>query len=162
MKASTLLTSGFGAIARTATPRGTRPRSTSVPAAIRFEAISTLRPSLERITTSAGTPRASCAPIVCGPVPCDEPDPVVTLMPLVRSNSGNSCSYAPVNPPDIRTFNCADAVTGQISSVAKMTTILLAAFDVRDEKVFTVSSSLEPFRIGGGRWQSAPVLPNKR
>ncbi|MFZ1152096.1 MAG: hypothetical protein WAR76_20570, partial [Xanthobacteraceae bacterium] len=25
-------------------------------------------------------------------------------MPLVRSNSGNSCSYAPVNPPDIRTF----------------------------------------------------------
>jgi hypothetical protein len=51
----------------------------------------------------------SCAAIVCGPAPCDAPDPVVTLMPLVRSNSGNSCSYAPVNPPDIRTFNCADA-----------------------------------------------------
>ena len=108
-----------------------------------FEAISTLSPSLERITTSAGTPRASCAAIVCGPVPCDEPDPVVTLMPLVRSNSGNSCSYAPVNPPDIRTFNCADAVTGQISSAARMTTILFAAFAVQIEKVFTVSCSLE-------------------
>src|SRR5262249_269727 len=71
-----------------------------------------LRPSLERITTSAGTPRASCAAIVCGPVPCDAPDPVVTLMPLVRSNSGNSCSYSPLNPPDIKTFNCADAATG--------------------------------------------------
>jgi hypothetical protein len=42
-------------------------------------------------------------------------------MPLVRSNSGNSCSYAPLNPPDIRTFNCADAATGQNSSVAKIT-----------------------------------------
>jgi hypothetical protein len=68
-------------------------------------------------------------------------------MPLVRSNSGNSRSYAPVNPPDIRTFNCADAVIGQISSAAKMTTILFAAFAVRDEKMFTVSSS---FRIAGG------------
>jgi hypothetical protein len=29
---------------------------------------------------------------------------VVILMPLVCSNSGNSCSYTPVNPPDIRTF----------------------------------------------------------
>jgi hypothetical protein len=38
------------------------------------------------------------------PAPCDAPDLVVTLTPLDRSNSGNSCSYAPVNPPDIRTF----------------------------------------------------------
>src|SRR5262249_14445322 len=74
--------------------------------------------SLERITTSAGTPRASCAAIVCGPVPCDAPDPVVTLMPLDRSNSGSSFSYAPLNPPDIKTFSCADAATGQSSDVA--------------------------------------------
>jgi hypothetical protein len=52
-----------------------------------------------------------------------------------------------VNPPDIRTFNYADAVIGQISSAAKMTTILFAAVAVRDEKTFTVSSS---FRIAGG------------
>src|SRR5271166_6561811 len=52
-------------------------------------------------------------------------------MPLVRSNSGNSCSYAPLNPPDIRPFNCADAATGQNSSVAKMT----------NEKAFMIGSS---------------------
>src|SRR5215510_4705437 len=121
LKASTVLTSGFGAPARTATPRATRARSTSVPATILLAAISSLRPSLERITTLTGTPRASCAAIVCGPVPCDAPDPVVTLMPLVRSNSGNSCSYAPLNPPDIKTFNCADAATGQNSAVIRMT-----------------------------------------
>jgi hypothetical protein len=78
----------------------------------------------------AGTPRASCAAIVCGPIPCDAPDPVVTLMPLVRSNSGDSFSYAPLNPPDIRTFSCADAATGQNSSVAKMT----------NEKIFLIAS----------------------
>src|SRR5262249_29158842 len=89
--------------------------------AIFCAAISSLRPSLERITTLAGTPRASFAAIVCGPVPCDAPDPVVTLMPVVRSNSGNSFSYAPLNPPDIRTFSCADAATGQNNSVVKIT-----------------------------------------
>jgi hypothetical protein len=52
-------------------------------------------------------------------------------MPLVRSNSGNSCSYAPLNPPDIRTFNCADAAAGQNSSVATIT----------NEKVFMIGSS---------------------
>ena len=45
--------------------------------------------------------------IVCGPVPCDAPDPVATLMPLVRSNSGNNSSYAQLNPPNIRTFTRA-------------------------------------------------------
>src|SRR5262245_12321443 len=131
LKASTVLTSGFGVPARTATPRGTRARSTSVPATIFFAAISSLRPSRERITTLAGTPRASCAAIVCGPVPCDAPDPVVTLMPVVRSNSGSSCSYAPLNPPEIRTFNCcADAAAGP-SRMAKITT----------EKVFMMGSS---------------------
>src|SRR5262245_31332197 len=121
LKASTVLTSGFGDPARTATPRGTRARSTSVPATILFAAISSLRPSLERITTLAGTPLASCAAIVCGPVPCDAPDPVVTLMRLVRSNSGNSFSYAPLNPPDIKTLSCADAATGQNITVVRMT-----------------------------------------
>src|SRR5262245_24315360 len=131
LKASTVLTSGFGVPARTATPRGTRARSTSVPATIFFAAISSLRPSRERITTLAGTPRASCVAIVCGPVPCDAPDPVVTLMRVVRSNSGSSCSYAPLNPPEIRTFNCcADAAAGP-SRMAKITT----------EKVFIMGSS---------------------
>src|SRR3984893_10590932 len=107
LKASTVLTSGFGVPARTATPTPTRARSTSVPATILLAAISSSRPSLDRITTSHGTPRASCAAIVCGPVPCDAPDPVTTLMPLVRSNSGSNSSYAPLNPPEIRTFTCA-------------------------------------------------------
>src|SRR5262245_3419340 len=80
---------------------------------------------------SAGTPRASCAAIVCGPVPCDAPDPVATLMPLVRSNSGNSCSYALLNPPDIKTFSCAAAATGHNGSVAK----------IKNENVFMVGSS---------------------
>src|ERR1700733_11126732 len=109
LKASTLLMSGFAAPARAATPRGTLARFTSVPVAMRFVAISSLSPSRERITTSAATPRLSCAAIVCGPDPCDAPEPVVTFMPLIRWNSGNSCSYAPANPPDIRTFSCADS-----------------------------------------------------
>ena len=68
--------------------------------------------------------------MVCGPVPCDEPEPVVTLMPVVRSNSGNSFSYGPENPPDVITFNCADAASGPISrAAAKM--IELAAFHMR-------------------------------
>src|SRR5262249_35845744 len=79
----------------------------------------------------AGTPRASCAAIVCGPAPCDAPDPVVTLMPLVRSNSGNSRSYAPLNPPDIRTFSCVDDAAGQSGAVATMT----------NEKVSMIGSS---------------------
>src|SRR5262249_28024256 len=131
LKASTVLTAGFGLPERTATPRGTRARSTSVPAAILLAAISSLSPSRERITTLAGTPRPSCAAIVCGPVPCDAPDPVVTLMPLVRSNSGNSCSYALLNPPEIRTFTCAAAATGHNGSVAK----------IKNENVFMIGSS---------------------
>src|SRR5262249_26125799 len=125
---------GFGPPARPATPRATRARSTSVPATILLAAISSLRPSLERITTLAGTPRASCAAIVCGPVPCEAPDPVVTLMPLVRSNSGNSFSYAPLNPPDIKTFSCADAATGQNSAVVSVVRMM-------NEKVRMVGSS---------------------
>jgi len=103
LKASTEVTSSFTVPAGTATPNGTRARSTSDPAAILFAAISSPRPSLERITASAETPRASCAAIVRGPAPCDEPDRVVTLIRLVRSNSGSSRSYAPPNPPEIKT-----------------------------------------------------------
>ena len=69
----------------TATPMGVRARSASLPAAILCAAISSARPSRERITTSTGTPLASCAPMVCGPVPCDDPDLVVTLVPVARS-----------------------------------------------------------------------------
>src|ERR1051325_718489 len=123
LKASTVRTSGFGAPARTATPIGVRARSTSVPAAILFAAINSVSPSRERMTTSVGTRRASCDAMVCGPVPCDEPEPVATLIPVVRSNSGNSFSNGPENPPEIMTFSCADAVTGDISSAAMTTTI---------------------------------------
>src|SRR5262245_41449214 len=42
-------------------------------------------------------------------------------MPLVRWNSGNSFSYAPLNPPDIKTLSCADAATGQNSAVVTTT-----------------------------------------
>jgi two-component system, cell cycle response regulator CpdR len=63
LNASTVPTSGFGVPARTATPRPTRARSTSVPAVIRFEATSSSRPSRDRIITSAATPLASCVPI---------------------------------------------------------------------------------------------------
>jgi len=52
-------------------------------------------------------------------------------MPLVRSNSGNSCSYAPENPPDIITFNYAEAAACPNTSVAKTT----------NAKVFMISSS---------------------
>src|SRR3989449_2801588 len=59
LKAATLLMSGLRVPERTAAPRAARARSTSVPTAIRPAAISSLRPSLERIATSAATPRRS-------------------------------------------------------------------------------------------------------
>jgi hypothetical protein len=31
----------------------------------------------------------------------------MTAKPVVRWNSGKSCSYAPENPPDISTISCA-------------------------------------------------------
>ncbi len=80
----------LGAPARTATPRGVCAKLTSVPATILPSAIRSLRPSLDIITMSAGTPRRSCAPMVSGPLPCDAPEPVVTAMPVVRSNSGKA------------------------------------------------------------------------
>src|SRR5580765_940506 len=156
LKASTVLTSGFGAPARTATPMGVRARSTSVPAAILFAAISSLRPSLERMTTSVATPRASCAPMVCGPVPCDDPEPVATLIPVVRSNSGKSCSYGPEKPPEISTFNCADAASGHISSVARTTTIASRALHLRDDKAYILGSSPPTVRIDSAAVQLSP------
>jgi hypothetical protein len=47
----------------------------------------------------------------------------VTLTPLVRSNSGNSFSYAPPKPPDIRTFSSASATVGEFSIMATMTNV---------------------------------------
>jgi hypothetical protein len=41
-------------------------------------------------------------------------------MPFVRSNSGSSFSYAPLNPPDIKTFSCAEAAAGQNTAVTRI------------------------------------------
>ena len=43
---------------------------------------------------------------------------VVTVMPVVRSNSGSSFWYGPEKPPDIRTFTCANAALGHIIRTA--------------------------------------------
>jgi hypothetical protein len=72
--------------------------------------------------------------MVCGPLPCDAPDRVVTLTPLVRSNSGNSFSYAPPNPPDINTFNSASATVGEFSIMATIISVPRTAVAVGDEK----------------------------
>src|SRR5262249_51080811 len=97
----------------------------------RLAAIRPSRPSRERITTSAFSPRASCAPMVCGPSPWEAPEPVVTLMPLACSNSGSNFSYAPEKPPEIRTFICAEAPCGQISSAASAATAVLVTIVMR-------------------------------
>jgi hypothetical protein len=64
-------------------------------------------------------------------------------MPVSRSNSGNSCSYAPLKPPDIRTFNCADAAVGQ-SKVAMPATIVFIVPGALDENVLKNLSSQFP------------------
>jgi hypothetical protein len=57
-------------------------------------------------------------------------------MPVAFSNSGNSFSYGPENPPEISTFTCADAVNGAISSAAKTTAIASAVLHLRDEQAY--------------------------
>src|ERR1700722_4854571 len=59
LKAFTVLISGRGVPVRTPTPSGTRARSTSEPVMILPSANSWASPSLDRMTTSAGTPRRS-------------------------------------------------------------------------------------------------------
>src|SRR4029079_6198939 len=162
LNASTVLTSGFAAPLRTAMPSGARARSVSVPAAMRFAAIRSLKPRRERMTTSAATPVASWAVIVCGPLPCEAPDPVETLMPLVRSNSGNSCSYGLLKPPEMITFNCPDATSGIISNAPARTTIACAArarLSGRREGVFqaTVIGGLHEIILETGGAGCLPV-----
>jgi hypothetical protein len=61
----------------------------------------------------------------------------VTLTPLVFSNSGSSLSYAPPNPPDIKTSNCALATVGELI-MTMMAMIQRIAIAVRNEKVVMV------------------------
>ena len=136
MNASAVLISGFGAPARTATPTSTCARSTFVPAMILPFFIRLPKPSLDMITTSAGTPRRSCAPIVSGPFPCDAPDPVVTLMPVERSNSGRTEWYGGEKPPEMMTLTCATANAGHASANASDTTPVGAS----DRRVFFMSN----------------------
>ena len=88
LKASTVLMSGLGIPARSETPNGVRAKFISVPAAILPSATNSSSPSLDMITMSAGTPRRSWAPMALGPPPWDCPRTVVTVMPVVFSNSG--------------------------------------------------------------------------
>src|ERR1700680_1823972 len=141
LRASIVLTSGFGAPARTAAASGTRAKSTSVPAAMRPDAASSARPSLERITTSAGTPLCSWAAIVCGPVPCDAPDPVTTVMPVDLSNSGSTCRYAPEKPPEIITLSCASEGLENASDVAAIAVSRVIRKRRPNERVFFITVS---------------------
>jgi hypothetical protein len=60
-------------------------------------------------------------------------------MPVVYSNSGNSCSYAPLNPPDISTFSSADAAAGQINDVARTLAVVLIDLAVSNATVIMLS-----------------------
>jgi hypothetical protein len=66
--------------------------------------------------------------MVCGPSPCEAPEPVVTLMPLSCSNSGSSFSYAPEKPPEINTFIWAKAPSGHTNSTATSSFAAIDAF----------------------------------
>ena len=57
--------------------------------------------------------------MVVGPVPWDAPDVVATLMPVVRSNPGNSSWYARAKPPDIITLTSARPSRGNARSAAR-------------------------------------------
>jgi len=56
------------------------------------------------------------------------------LIPLVRSNSGSSRSYAPEKPPEIKTFTCAEASMGQTSG-AEDKVIMLSAIAMCNELI---------------------------
>src|SRR5215831_6812686 len=129
--------SGFGAPARTASPRYVCARSRSVPATIRRSAIRSFNPARFMITTSAGTPRRSWFPIVFGPFPGDPPVVVVTVTPEDFSNSGRSFPYAAENPPEIMTFTWPEDEAGTARMATATTTaatterqLLHMAFDL--------------------------------
>ena len=74
------------------------------------------------ITTSAGTPRRSWAPMVLGPLPCEAPLAVVTVIPEIFSNMGPSSSKAAEKPPDVITLTCANDAAGQARSASNAST----------------------------------------
>jgi hypothetical protein len=59
-------------------------------------------------------------------------------MALVRLNSGNSGSYASVNPPDIRMFNCADSFVISASLLVWPVSALLGPAPVFPLKLSTL------------------------
>src|SRR5436190_16740631 len=90
---------------------------------MRPAAIKSFKPARFMMTTSAGTPRPSCAAIVFGPLPCEAPVAVVTLMPDDFSNSGSSLPNAAEKPPEMITLTCAYDAAGQAtiaSAVARL------------------------------------------
>ena len=88
-KAFTVEISGLGLPADTASPKGACAKSISEFGTILFSAMRSIKPSRDKMTTSAVTPAASCALIVLGPEPCDAPDLVITLMPYIFSKAGS-------------------------------------------------------------------------
>jgi len=70
-RASTVLKSGLGAPACTATPSGVWARFTSLPGTLQPSAMRSFNPSRDMMTISADTPRRSWALIALGPPPCE-------------------------------------------------------------------------------------------
>ena len=103
MSASTELISGLGAPARTANPIVDRARSTRLFAMTVPCLMSSSSAGAAMITTSAGSPRRSRLGIVSGELPIDPPYIVTILLPVERSNTGESSAKAAVNAPDIST-----------------------------------------------------------
>jgi len=124
-------------------------------------AISSARPSLERIVTSAGIPRPSWAAMVSGPFPWEEPERVVTVMPVERSNSGRTCRYAVENPPEMITLSCARAGIGVAMTVASAATSTLTKLGRMRERAFIIPALFRAHSVWGAvsaatRRDSAP------
>ena len=81
--------SGLALPVGTAKPSGACAKSTSEFGTILFSAMSSAKPSRDNMTTSAVTPVASCALIVFGPEPCEAPDLVMTVIPVIFSKEGS-------------------------------------------------------------------------
>jgi len=103
LSASTELISGLRAPARTANPIVDRARSTRLFAMTVPCLMSSSSAGAAMITTSAGSPRRRRFGIVSGELPIDPPYVVTILLPVERSNTGESSVKAAVNAPDIST-----------------------------------------------------------
>src|SRR5215510_4994950 len=133
--ASTELTSGFVAPARTATPIVEFARSTRLPATTLPCLIKCSSESPVRITRSAASPRCSRFGIELGELPMDAPQAVTALCPVDFSNSGKSARYAALKPPEASTLISAarDASEAKIAgrTAAATKTIVLVMFHLR-------------------------------